>query len=159
MNKMKQFLLLISLLFYSSTSYCCTCIGEATVKQELRRSNFVFQGKVISKKIVDIMDTLMPAIKIQKAEYTIQVLVVYKAKIEQDTIKIITGLGGGDCGFEFNIGSEYIIYSSFENKYYPQGNTVNKFLYTDICRRTRLATDINEIKALDKKCKKIKTTH
>lgn len=100
----------------------------------------------------------MPAIKIQRAEYKLQISTVFNGKIKQDTVTIVTGLGGGDCGFNFEIGTEYIVYSSFENKYYPQGNTVSKFLYTDICRRTRLATDTAEIKALSKKCKKKKAT-
>lgn len=153
MNRVKHFLLIIFLTVYSSVGYCCSCIGEATVNQEFKRSDVVFTGKVIYKKIINLTDTLMPAVKIQKAEYQLQVSTVLKGKIKQDTVTIITGVGGGDCGFNFEIGKEYIVYSSFENKYYPQGNRVSKFLYTDICRRTRSATDTAEIKALRKKCK------
>jgi hypothetical protein len=156
MNKMKQYLLILILVVYSSVAYCCSCIGEATIKQELKRSDVVFIGKVIAKKVINTTDTLMPAIIIQKAEYKLQVSIIFKGKIKQDTIIVVTGLGGGDCGFNFEVGNEYIVYSSFENKYYPQGNTVNRFLYTDICRRTRLATDMEEIKALNKKCRKKK---
>ena len=158
MNRVKHFFLIILFTFFSSVAYCCSCIGEATVKQELKRSDVVFTGKVISKKIIDLTDTLIPAMKIQKAEFKLQVSTVFKGKIKQDTVTIITGVGGGDCGFNFEIGNEYIVYSSFENKYYPQGNTVSKFLYTDICRLTRLATDTAEIKALSKKCKNKKAT-
>jgi hypothetical protein len=161
MNRVKQFLLIIFLIVYSSVAYCCSCIGEATLKQELKRSDVVFTGKVISKKVIDTRsptDTLMQGLKMYVAEYKLQVSSIFKGKVKQDTITIITGVGSGDCGFNFEIGNEYIVYSSFENKYYPQGNTVSKFLYTDICRRTRLATDTAEIKALSKKCKNKKAT-
>jgi len=161
MNRMKQFLLIIFFSVYSSVAYCCSCIGEATVRQELKRSDVVFTGKVISKKVIDTKsptDKLMQGLKMYMAEYKLQVSTVFKGKIKQDTVTIITGVGGGDCGFNFEIGNEYIVYSSLKNKYYPQGNSVSKFLYTDICRRTRLATDTEEIKALSKKCKNRKAT-
>lgn len=161
MNSVKQIFLIIFFVAFSSVAYCCSCIGEATVKQELKRSDVVFTGKVISKKIIDTRsptDTLMQGLKMYMAEYTLQVSTIFKGKIKQDTITIITGVGGGDCGFNFEIGTEDIVYSSFENKYYPHGNTVSKFLYTNICKRTRLATDTAEIKALSKKCKKKKAT-
>jgi hypothetical protein len=32
------------------------------------------------------------------------------AKFTADTIQIVTGFGGGDCGYEFEIGKDYIIY-------------------------------------------------
>ena len=107
----------------------------------------------MDKKVIRIKDSLMPLIKIQKAEYTIQITRVYKGKIKNSIIKLITGLGSGDCGFGFNVGNEYIIYCTYENKYYEQGEIVNKFLYTDICRRTRLSNDKEELKLLNKKCK------
>ncbi len=87
---MKQYLLILILVVYSSAAYCCSCIGEATVKQELKRSDVVFIGKVMSKKIIDITDTLMPAIIIQNAEYKLRVLTVFKGKIKQDTVMIGT---------------------------------------------------------------------
>jgi len=155
---MKQILLLIVTQLFCSTVYCCNCIGEATFKQEFKRSDVVIMGKIIDRKIIQIKDTLMPLIKIQKAEYTIQATRLYKGKIKDTLIKVITGLGGGDCGFEFMIGNEYVVYCSYENKYYEQGNIVNKFLYTDICRRTRLTNDKEELKLLNKKCKKTKAT-
>jgi hypothetical protein len=154
---MKQILsLLVTHLFFSSV-YCCTCIGEATFKQEFKRSDVVIMGKIIDRKIIQIKDTLMPQIKIQNAEYTIQATRIYKGKIKDTLIKIITGLGGGDCGFEFMIGNDYVVYCSYQNKYYEQGNIVNKFLYTDICRRTRLTDDKEELTLLNKKCKYKKT--
>ncbi|MFM2395161.1 MAG: hypothetical protein RLZZ546_3144 [Bacteroidota bacterium] len=153
---MKQISLLITALLFFSYSYCCTCIGKATFKKEYKRSNVVMTGKVLDKKIIEVKDSLMPLIKIQKAEYTVQIIKIYKGKIKKSTIIITTGLGGGDCGFEFNIGNEYIIYCSYENKYYEQGKTVNQFLHTGICRRTRLINDKEELKLLNKKCRKTK---
>jgi hypothetical protein len=153
---MKWILIFISVFLIYKQSYCCTCIGEATFQEECKRSNFIVIGKVINKRIFIVIDSLMPSIKIQRAEYTVKCIRVYKGYIKDSIIKIITGLGSGDCGYEFCIGNEYIIYCSFESKYYEQGNPVRKFLYTDICRRTRLANDIQEIKLLNRKFKKNK---
>jgi hypothetical protein len=156
---MKRTLLLISILLFCNYSYCCTCIGETTFKEEYKRSKVVITGKILDKKVITIKDSLMPLIKIQKAEYTIQITKLFKGKVKDSVLKIITGIGGGDCGFEFITGSEYIIYCTYENKYYEQGKEVPPFLYTDICRRTRLITDKEELKLLNKKYRKTKATH
>jgi hypothetical protein len=153
---MKQILLFITVLLLFKSSYCCTCIGECTFEKEYKRSSVILTGKIFLKKTIIAKDSLMPLIKIQRAEYTIRVTKLYKGKIETNLLKIITGMGGGDCGFEFRKGSEYIIYCSYENKYYEQGEIVNRFLNTDICRRTRLIADKNELKLLNKQLKRIR---
>ncbi|MBL0067624.1 MAG: hypothetical protein IPP39_03715 [Chitinophagaceae bacterium] len=32
-------------------------------------------------------------------------------KITSDTVQIVTGYGGGDCGYEFEIGKDYIVFA------------------------------------------------
>ena len=80
---------------------------------------------------------------------------IYKGKIKTKTVEIITGVGGGDCGYSFNIGQDYIIYSNYKTHYYKEGKKVQKYLYTNICTRT-CKSNSNEINEINKilKCKK-----
>lgn len=151
MNKMKFFVTICLLIFSTQIGLCCTCIGAITIKNEYKRSDAILKGKLLSKKTITITDRVRTEFNIQMVEYKFQVLEIYKGKIKNKIVAITTGIGNGDCGFVFNIDEEYIIYSSYENKYFANGNIVNKFLYTDICRRTRLANDLEEIKELKKR--------
>jgi hypothetical protein len=73
----------------------------------------------------------------KKVEYVFLVLQKYKGQIKSDTLKLVNGIGIGDCGYNFTIGSDFIVYSVFLTKYFEMGKNVDKFLYTDICTRTR----------------------
>jgi hypothetical protein len=116
----------------------CSCIGENTVEKEVHKSDVVFTGKVLSKNVFTVNDNNLPTgLIVKKAEYTILVTKLYKGVLVSDTIKIITGVGSGDCGYEFLIGFEYIIYSVYSEKYFESGQKVDKFFHTDICSRTR----------------------
>lgn len=148
---MKPIVCLIVGILFCIHVYGCSCVGETSFKKEFKRSDVVFTGKVMDRKIIEIKDSLMSAMTIQKAEYTVQVTMWYKGKRKEEEITITTGIGGGDCGFEFIVGSEYIIYSSYDDKYAEKSSRVSGLLYTDICRRTRLADDEAEMKALNRK--------
>lgn len=157
---MKKLYVLFLIIIQCYLCLACTCIGKRSVKEEFSKADVVFVGKILSRNNFLVEDSSLPlGYKMYKVRYKVLNVTLFKGDVKQDTIEIITGLGGGDCGVEFKIGSDYIIYSFFENKYFPQGKTVNKYLYTDICKRTRLSTDFEEIKVLNKKCKKTKATH
>lgn len=157
---MKKLYVLFLIIIQCYLCLACTCIGKKSVNEEFSKADVVFVGKILSRNNFLVEDSSLPiGYKMYKVRYKVLNVTLFKGNVKQDTIQIITGLGGGDCGVEFKIGCDYIIYSFFENKYFPQGKTVNKYLYTDICKRTRLSTDIEEIKVLNKKCKKTKTTH
>jgi len=53
----------------------------------------------------------------------------------QKEIEIVTGLGGGDCGYDFQIGADYVVYA--------YKNTEGR-LETSICSRTRPLADAAE---------------
>src|SRR5688572_20806722 len=52
--------------------------------------------------------------------------------IEAKEVEILTGSGGGDCGYGFQLGGQYLVYA-----YRDKTNR----LYTSICSRTRPASD------------------
>lgn len=47
---------------------------------------------------------------------------------DAQTVVILTGLGGGDCGYPFDVGREYLVYAYGEDPY-----------HTGICSRTQRA--------------------
>lgn len=155
-NKLTVLFLLFCSLFVWNASYACSCIGKATTKQELKSSDFVFRGTVI-EKFTFVIDTLFGDRYVYNVKYKFKVQSIYKEKKkyrEQEVI-ITTGLGNGDCGFKFEEGKEYIVYSCFKNKHYSTGGQVGMFLYTSICKRTtsNVETEETEIGKYIKPCK------
>ena len=53
----------------------------------------------------------------------------------QKEIEIVTGIGGGDCGYEFQIGVDYVVYAY---------NNAEGRLETNICSRTRTLAEAAE---------------
>ncbi|GAA0877023.1 hypothetical protein GCM10009118_34330 [Wandonia haliotis] len=155
-NKITVLFLVLCSLFIWNSSYACSCIGKATTKQELKSSDFVFRGTVIEESTF-VIDTLFGDEYVYNTKYKFKVQSIYKGKKkyhEQEVI-ITTGVGNGDCGFKFEKGKEYIVYTNWKNKYYSAGKQVEKFLYTNICKRTTSDTETEEteIEKYIKPCK------
>ncbi len=68
------------------------------------------------------------------AEYTFSVDQHWKG-VSSATIKIRTGLGGGDCGILFSLGRTYTVYARKIDAY----DLVDEHLYTGLCDRTARA--------------------
>lgn len=81
--------------------YACSCIIPGTPAEEMEKSDAVFSGEVI--KIEDSYN--------YGYDVTLQVLETWKGT-EGSLIKVHTGMGGGDCGFGFKEGEEYLVYAS-----------------------------------------------
>jgi hypothetical protein len=134
---MKKKLFLGLLLLFSIDVFACTCIGKSTVKGALSQSDVVFSGRILSVNFFTVVDDNLPSkYQFKKAEYLVLVKKIHKGDIVSDTLRVITGLGHGDCGIQFSIGFEYIIYSSYSNKHFEDGRTISPFLKTSICTRT-----------------------
>jgi hypothetical protein len=114
--------------------FACSCVflpeGKKAVATAYKNSTVVFYGKVISI-----------------SKNTENYYVTVKFKVEKswknqskDELTIQTGQGGGDCGFPFEAGREYLVYA--------YGN--NTVLETNICQRTSYSdadsTYLNKIK-------------
>jgi hypothetical protein len=131
---MKHILSACFLLLIIETTHACTCIRESNVKSAFKSTDLVFTGKVISvQEIIEWSDTSYAYLFYKKDSildnydkyklrffgdnkklvYTIEITKNYKGKIKTSTIDIRTGFGhgGGDCGFNFDIGKEYLVYA------------------------------------------------
>jgi hypothetical protein len=127
----KIFIVLFAIL-HTSNCLACTCIGKSKIKHEIRASDLVFSGTVISKEIVVVPEEGVDKLFwFHYAKYTIAVDTKYKGAA-QDTIVINTGIGKGSCGFKFEIGERYIIYANYTTEY----SLKETELGTNICNRT-----------------------
>jgi hypothetical protein len=165
------FLVTFGIFFTNSELYACSCIGERTVKEEIKASDAVFVGRIISKELVEVVDSM--AIKMFNsdtvsrnvypyktiiAKFELVVTSKYKGKITSDTVEIYTGLGGGDCGVRFEIGKDYIVYGELE-RYLGQADsdwqypTGDNMYWTNTCSRTTLMNDeeLNQIQKFRRK--------
>lgn len=110
---------------WPSAASACSCEQPPGVEEELSRSDAVFSGKVIS------IEEKPPLLSVPSKTVIFEVAKIWKG-IEQSQVKITTGQGGGDCGFDFNMGQEYLIYAVKSNSY-----GLNS-LSTIICDRTAI---------------------
>ena len=154
----------------TTATFACTCIGKdkQTTENELNFVDLAVKGKIIAVTNFDYYDTTSYSVAGLKFDskqsgylirkYKVFTLVVdtkFKAtKNTSDTVQIVTGYGGGDCGYEFEIGKEYIVFAeAWKEKAIilrhkkrkikrklTEITIANKF-YTDICRLTQ---DSNE---------------
>lgn len=111
------------LLSYASSVSACSCVETPGVEAALEQSDAVFHGKVL-----DIRENTG---KYRYGRHVLfEVMKTWKG-IEDSQVIIKTGLGGGDCGFDFQVGQEYVVYA-YESEMYGD----EKALVAIICSRT-----------------------
>lgn len=153
----------------TTSTFACTCVGKdkQTTETELNFVDLAIKGKVIGVTNFDYYDTVGFSFAGQRFDpkqsgylirkYKLFTFVLdnkFKAtKNLSDTIQIVTGYGGGDCGYEFEVGKDYIVYGETwkektitvrhkkrkAKRKLTETIIANKF-YTDICRLTQ---DVN----------------
>ncbi|MBL7934853.1 MAG: hypothetical protein JNM51_03490 [Bacteroidia bacterium] len=163
---------------FVTISFACTCIGKdkQTIEKELNFVDLAVKGKIIDVADFEYYDTTsysLAGIKfdLKQSSYLVRKYKSYKLVVQSkfkanyvtsDTIQILTGYGSGDCGFEFEIGKEYIIYGlpwkeksilirqrKKKQKRKIIENTISNKFYTDICRLTQIANS-DELEKLKK---------
>ncbi len=115
----------------------CTCalpLSNLTHKQQVKKakneSSAVFVGKVM--KVVRNPDEFGVSVKFQVDK-------IWKGKLSRD-VTIFTGRGGGDCGYQFEVGGTYLVYAT----------GVRERLSTSICLRTASWSVDGDVKHLGK---------
>jgi hypothetical protein len=125
----------------ASSVLACSCIlpGSESIDTQVREaytnSTAVFVGEVVEE--IEKPDAFSVEVKFK---------VVKSWKNEfKDAVLITTGRGGGDCGYEFEVGKKYLVYAN--------GDKNN--LRTNICTRTSVFESNKDVAFLNK-IKKIK---
>jgi hypothetical protein len=120
----------------------CSCIRTAPVCQAAWTSDAVFLGKVTS--VSGWLERMLFG-SFQQKHVMFEVAENFNG-LSDKTIEIVTGTGGGDCGFPFQEGHEYLVYASH--------STETRSLYAGICSRTapaeRAAADLVYLRSLAK---------
>ena len=116
---------------FPSITSACSCAELPSVEEEFERSKAVFSGKVI-----DIKDKR--SLKGYRSKSVLfEVTNTWKG-VEQSQIIITTGQGGGDCGYNFIKGEEYLVYAG-ESIMYGTNSLVST-----MCDRTDVLSSSQE---------------
>jgi hypothetical protein len=126
-----RFPLTILLLGLFAQAYACKCVGPGTVQESLKSADAVFRGQVIRMELVSFAETIRADKRNQirdrlskdadikdlfdhKGIVKIQLRLTenFKGEVTADTLTIYTTYGGASCGFNFELGKEYIVYGA-----------------------------------------------
>jgi hypothetical protein len=129
-------------LLFPTTDLACDCASAGPPCKAFKATPNVFAGRVT--KISTILVKLQSGDKYPQRLVLLEIGHNYRGLEGQSTVELVTGEGGGDCGFSFQEGQRYLVYA------YPHPATGK--LYTGICQRTRLLSEASEdLKYLEKK--------
>lgn len=113
----------------------CSCMGNLPPCQAYGTTAAVFIGTPIDLKPT----TVKREGSGRMYEYPQRVFVFRVDEglrgVEGTSVQVTTGMGGGDCGYNFQIGERYIVYAGFD---------ADSILSTSICTRTRRLSEAGE---------------
>jgi hypothetical protein len=119
--------------FFAQTASACSCrFGGGAPCEEYWQADTVFSGLALSSS----------RLPVDYGSYkTTRRLVRFTMEesfrgINSNEVEVITGLGGGDCGFQFKHGERYLVYARRD----PKTNRLS----TSICGRTRSLAEAAE---------------
>ena len=117
----------------SAEALACSCqFGGSAPCQEFWRVDAVFAGTVVgSSKITVNEGEFKHDLRLVRLTVDQPIRGMHAAEVD-----VVTGWGGGDCGYGFKMGQRYLVYAYREEK--------NNRLSTSICTRTRLLTEAND---------------
>jgi hypothetical protein len=118
-------------------AFACSCPTPGPPCQAAWNADAVFSGTAMSIQEID-NDSLGPPYKSRLVTFSVQRGYVNGPS---GTIDIVTGMGGGDCGYQFKIGGQYLVYAS--------KSFTSDRLTAGICSRTKpLAEAADDIRYL-----------
>jgi hypothetical protein len=113
-------------------AFACDCAGNRPACQEYWEVSAVFVGTVINTRTVTVKDGPYPQ---QMRAVRISLDEVFRG-LEGAEVEVLTGFGGGDCGFGFKQAQQYLVYA------YRSENDGK--LHTSICTRTKSISEAND---------------
>jgi hypothetical protein len=105
----------------------CDCVYAGRPCQAFARTPYVFSGKVT--RISPIAIKTSSGDEYQNRLVTFDVKRAYRGLDGKTVTEIVTGSGGGDCGYDFQQGEQYLVYAF--------SHPATGKLYAGICSRTR----------------------
>jgi hypothetical protein len=112
----------------------CDCVNAGPPCKAFSATPNVFTARVT--RIASVRVKMPDGIEYPQELVQLQIERNYRGQEGKSTVEIVTGEGGGDCGFLFEEGKRYLVYA------YPHPATGK--LYTGICQRTRILSEAAE---------------
>lgn len=117
-------------IFFNDNANACTC-GASNTMSEAFNSDLIFKGTVLNSRFEN-----QKSKRFINMIYTIQVEKIYKGHYKSKIIEIISPSSDEECGFEFDLNKQYIIYSWNKREYSIIHNLPKNSFYTNKCTRT-----------------------
>ena len=151
---MKKYSVFLVLLFITIKSYACSC-NEIKIKKSYKLADIVFIGEVISFEKVKLIHEYLykgkkDIFESYKHNYVFKLKRLYKGKMKTMYVKLSTDPDEAACGYRFEKGKEYLVYSFKTNLEVNSDlvgveKKVKPFFTTHLCTRT------DELKFVKKK--------
>src|SRR5215475_13310471 len=124
-------------LLFSDVNACSCMFGVSPPCEEYWRAEAVFAGKAIKQSTFYVeQGEGNSKYRFQQSLVRFSVEQAFKG-ISGEEVEIVTGMGGGDCGYQFKDGERYVVYA------FRSGRD-KSHLYTGICNRIKLAAEAEE---------------
>lgn len=129
---------IIAILF-ATTSFACSCVEfKGTFRKQIEKS-FSESDVIVLGKVVGIKKLNSNALLKSSADpviYTFEIQNILKGKLEKEVIEIVSASDGASCGYVFETGKSYLVYSRTSNFFAAKTN--NAFDYsTGLCSRNQ----------------------
>lgn len=104
----------------SAPAIACTCAKDSRVskKEEIsekyERADVVFSGNLIKKEALNKARKRSSG---DPVRYTFEIIEQYKDSFSKSTIEIVSEASGSSCGYEFNEGMTYLIYTTKSTRF------------------------------------------
>ncbi|RFN58171.1 hypothetical protein [Marixanthomonas ophiurae] len=140
---MRTFLILLTLLLITTTKLsACTCAEENNsfrkkVKTKFLSSDVIFTGTVLSRK--ELSNTSKKVFG-SPVRFTFKISEMIKGKLQHSQIDIITNSDEPSCGYEFEVGKTYLVYSR-QSDYYTHVTKSKSDFITGLCARNQKLKD------------------
>lgn len=119
-------------------AWACTCWGPEPPCAAYGRADVVFSGTVIASSLIEVEAELgkdEPKYKYQQRLVRLRVEQPHSG-VPEAMVEVVTGLGGGDCGYGFKMHQQYLVYA--------QRQPNKSQLSTSICTRTKPLSQAEE---------------
>jgi hypothetical protein len=118
--------LVLTLLSFSDTAFACSCAKAPTPCRAYEQAEAVFIGTPKEVSRIESKDEIRNSGRAYRI-FRFSVDQAFRV-VNNSQVSVVTGQGAGDCGYDFKIGEQYLVYAYRDSQ---------KMLSTSICSRTK----------------------
>src|SRR3954451_12042256 len=113
----------------------CSCVQPGPIGSAPNRGETIFEGRVLQERDTTIWRAEGPRLVHHRTQWRVLTFSIERVwnAAPTDTVEVLTGVGGGDCGYPFVTGEQYVVFAT-PDKSVP--STAPRLLIADICSHT-----------------------